>query len=255
MEVHPLLRVLADLVALPPRGRQLLRALLVEVDGDDAPSAAPSLTAPTNPTLITDVSSATNSSADRRQMTEPRTRTKTRLPRSVRARTSGKTGIPDLQWAELRQELLEKIEQLGVTHKTVAEELDLDRATVSRYLRGAQAPGVATMAKLREWVTAATPRPPPAPAAEPGETTTNGHDRAAGPRLSRPGEVLPPYKLTEDQRNKLGLILATDPAAIAAVASRALAQKAIDGQRLAPEIINRLTELIEQPSGNGAGAE
>jgi hypothetical protein len=52
------------------------------------------------------------------------------------------------------------------------------------------------------------------------------------------------------------LLLEHDPATIRTVASRALAQKAIDGQTLAPEIIARLAAIIDQPQpGNGASAE
>ena len=89
------------------------------------------------------------------------------------------------------------------------------------------------------------------------EPANNGQDRngaappAPQPRLSRRGEVLPAYTLSPDQRDKLNLLLELDPAALRRKVTIEVAERAASGQRLAPEIVARLAELIDPPPGNG----
>jgi transcriptional regulator with XRE-family HTH domain len=236
---HPLLAVLGQLAALPPRSRRLLRALLVEVDDanpsaptEEMPAAAFAGSEDADRRLdrgggsVVDPPAITNSSATHAAKT-----------RRARSKVAVKAATPDLAWVELRSALLAEIRRRGMTHKTAAEAIGLEPGSLSRLLRQTRMPSAESLAKIRKWL-AAVP------------ATSSAPDASGAARLSSP-----PYGLSETQRSKLGLLLEVDPGVIRQVASQALAQKAIDGQSLDPAVVARLAEVVDRPQGNGAATE
>lgn len=284
MQVHPLLDVLARLVTLPPRSRKLIGRLLTEVDGDDdapapcraeAPVEASPPAAAEAPSIITQVDSG-------RQRASRRPRAPAEAQPATKASAAPEPG----DWLRLRGAIRAAIRDRGLTRREAAIAGNFNIGTFARWLsRTARPPGRAAQEQLRAWVDKGMPaQHPPAsdaeqnlntPPAETASTTadtllpktilaealppapsngdaSNGVARSVSePRLSRRGEVLPAYKLSQDQRDRLAFTLEHDPTSVRTVASRALAEKAIAGQRLAPDIVARLAELIDPPPGNG----
>jgi transcriptional regulator with XRE-family HTH domain len=235
---HPLLAVLGQLAALPPRSRRLLRVLLAELDG--ANSSAPSEEMPAAAFAgyedadrrldrgggsVVDPPAITNSSA-----------THTAKTRRARPKVAAKAATPDLAWAELRSALLAEIRRREMTHKTAAEAIGLERGSLSRLLRQTRMPSAESLARVRKWLAAApaTSSAPEAPGATP---------------------LSPPYRLSEAQRGRLALTLEHNPGALRGRVTREIAEKAAAGQSLDPAVITRLAEVIDRPQGNGAATE
>lgn len=259
---HPLLAALAHIVQLAPRGRRLLRHLLTEIDDDEparcrAKAAADSSSAP--PTAAEPSSVIQGDGGQRRDPGRPRAKA---------AATPSAATASD--WPPLRDEIKAAITARGLTRREAAVEGGFNTGTFARWMsRTARPPGRAAQEQLRAWVDKGMPsRHPPAPpeaglcpaqsplpaidppAAEPAPNGQDGNGvapSASEPRLSRRGEVLPAYKLSQDQRDRLGLILQHDRGSLRGKVTIEIAEQAAAGQRLNPAIIARLIEVVDPP--------
>lgn len=276
MELHPLLVTLANIVNLRPRQRRLVHALLTEVDGDDdarAPCRTEALATASAAIVSVEMTASAPNGGERQRRAPGRLRAPAEAKPAPKASAAPEPG----DWLKLRGAIRAAIRDRGLTRREAAIEGNFNIGTFARWLsRTARPPGRAAQEQLRAWVDKGMPaQHPPAPPAEAGlcpaqaplpaiappaaEPANNGQDgigaapSAAQPRLSRRGESLPAYKLTETQQSRLVLTLQHNPGVLRGVATREVAQKAAAGQRLAPEIIRRLVEIVDQlPPGNGA---
>jgi hypothetical protein len=271
---HPLLQMIAVLPRLTLRGRGVLRDLLDEIAVDDDDASTPcraeasaeasAAAAAEAPSVITQVDSG-----QRRAPGRPR------APAEAKPATKASAAPEPGDWLKLRGEIRAAIRDRGLTRREAAVEGNFNIGSFARWLsRTARPPGRATQEQLRAWLDkgmptqhppkgastiADTPLPetiPVAPAANPvnGEDHNRVAPPTSEPRLSRlDGAPLPPYKLTDQQQSRLALVLQHDPGALRGVATREVAEKAAAGQPLAPAIIARLIEVVDQPqTSNGA---
>ena len=237
MELHPLLVTLANIVNLRPRQRRLVHALLTEVDGDDDGRAPCRTEAPAAASAAI-VSVETTASAPNGGERPQRAPGRSQAPAEAKPATKASAAPEPGDWLKLRGEIRAAIWDRGLTRREAAIAGNFNIGTFARWLsRRARPPGRAAQEQLRAWLggpqgmPAQHPPVPPAegalcpeqdPAIQAAAPAVNGQDRngaappSAEPRLSRRGETLPAYKLNQDQRDRLALLLDTIPRRCAA---------------------------------------